>query len=369
MATAQTCRTGRVRAPAWAALLAATLAAPACGTIRVSPVTDPVRPLRTGIAATGAGSPAARFGSLFCTVLGHNPDGGTWKECATYFSPASAATTLPADFSRNYRVLVVPGIFGKCVDQLAKPFEDGIRHLDASHQFKVELVPVSALGSCAFNAAQIAAHLDQAFSGMDQRPYIVFGYSKGASDIIEMLVRHPTQRPRVAAVVTVAGAVLGSRLTQGVPKHLLDPFKALTIGPCGTDDKGGLDDMRRAPRAESVAKLPDVRTYSIAAVSTEAETSLALLTGWKQLLAFSKEQDSQMIHEDAVVSGGKYLGMAHADHWAVALPFEHVATYYPATPKRLVRLVTALVNHNHYPRAALFEAALRYVLEDLATAN
>lgn len=314
----------------------------------------------------GAGSPAARFGALFCGMLEHNPDGGVW-DCAEYFAPSPSAQAVSPQFTSAYRVLVIPGIFGGCVGAYATPFDDGRRHLRAAHQIDVEYLPVSALGSTTFNARQIRDYLDRQFAGANQTPYIMFGYSKGTSDILEALVQFPHLRPRIAAVASVAGSVFGSRLTQGTPKSLLDPLRALSL--CGSEqDKGGIDSLRRAARAESLAQLPrSVRSYSIAAVSTVDKTSAVLVGGWKKLLAFSLEQDSQMIHEDALIPGGQYLGIAKRDHWAVALPFEHVATFHPNTPPRLVKLFARLVNHNHYPRAALFEAVLRYVLDDLAS--
>jgi hypothetical protein len=352
----------------WTALIVVAIAVTSCAKIRVAPVTDVVRPLRTELAATQAGSAADRFGRLFCGTLAHNPDGGSWGPCADYFSSFGGPQPVSPQFTSTFRVLVIPGIFGECVESYAVPFDDGRRHLLAAHGIDVEYVSVSALGSTEFNANQIKEYLDDQFAGPNQTPYIVFGYSKGASDILEALVLFPHLRPRVAAVVSIAGSVLGSRLTQGTPGNMLDPIQALSLGPCGLADKGGLDSLRRAARVDSVAKLPPtVRSYSVAAVSTAATTSAVLMRSWKKLSAFSLEQDSQMIHEDAVVPGSQYLGVAKADHWAVALPFEHVAAFHPNTPPRVVRLLGRLVNHNHYPRAALFEAVLRYVLDDLAS--
>jgi hypothetical protein len=48
------------------------------------------------------------------------------------------------------------------------------------------------------------------------------------------------------------------------------------------------------------------------------------------------------------------------DPWAVALPFRDVDPKDPLAPA-----IKRLINHNEYPRAAVFEAALRFVLEDL----
>jgi hypothetical protein len=127
---------------------------------------------------------------------------------------------------------VIPGIFGQCVEEIARPFEDAVQHLKAAHRIDVEYVSVTALGSAKHNAGQIANYLT----------------------------------------------------------------------------------------------------------------------------------DSQMIHEDALVPGAQYLGFARGDHWAVALPFEDAAKTHP----ELAGAITRFINRNHYPRSALVEAALRFVVSDLA---
>jgi hypothetical protein len=261
-------------------------------------------------------------------------------------------------------VLVVSGIFGQCVDVIVRPFEDARRHLGSAHGIDVEHVSIPALGSTAFNAQRLAAYLDQRFSGSDQRPYIAFGYSKGASDILEAIGRHEIARRGIAAVVTVAGTVLGSRLAEGVPRTLVRTIERWKRGICEAGDGRGVDSLRRSVRikaVEELARSTRLRTYAIAAISDTSNTSSVLLEGWKQLGAYSLEQDGQVIHDDAIFPGGAYLGVARADHWAVALPFEDVGEQNPP----LGRTLSRFVDRNHYPRVALFEAALRFVIADL----
>jgi hypothetical protein len=301
--------------------------------------------------------------------LAASPDGVNWGYCPQYFEPAATAGPSPeADpISRDYRLLVVPGIFGECVQDVALPWEDARRHLTAKHNLDVEYVSVPAVGSSLGNATLIRAYLDQQFQGPDPRKYIVFGYSKGASDVLEALTSIPSTRGQIAAVVTIAGSIFGSRLTQGVPTDLIGALRDMRLGPCSTGDGGGVTSLTRQERAASIARLPQVKTYSITGRSRYETTSSVLKNGWRQLQAFSIDQDSQMIREDAVVPGGLYLGTAAADHWAIALPFDHVAEYHPGTPASTVRALRVLVDHNSFPRVALFEAAVRFVLADLQT--
>lgn len=322
------------------------------------------------VAADDPSSPAAQFSAQFCaTLTTHNPDGGSWpKKCEEYFLPKVAASST-GSLSKDYRVLAVPGIFGLCVENLAKPFEDAGRHLRREHGIEIEQSRVSALGSAKHNAEELVKELDAKFAGQDQRPYIILGYSKGASDTFEMLSAYPEQRKRVKAVITFAGSIIGSRLTEGVPRKIRDHLKGLKVGTCTPGDGGGIDSLRRPDRAAALPKFPlpskELRFYSIPAVSTEQTTSRFLQNGWKKLRAYSQEQDSQVIHEDAIVPGGVYLGYALADHWAIALPFDHAREYYPSTKPAILDWVDHFVDKNPYPRTALVEAALAYVIADL----
>jgi hypothetical protein len=336
-----------------------------CGK-RVAPVTTSVPLMMTMPFPTGASdSPRDRFGKLFCGVLGHLPESTAWGFCSRYFSPASAGVPVPDVIpgTEKYRFLVVPGIFGQCIEATASPFEDAARHMRSAHGVDVEYLSVSALGSTAYNARQIREYLDRHFNSADSRRYIAFGYSKGASDLLEAIAEYPVAKEAVAAIVTIAGTVLGSRLADGVPPRVFDLFKQSRMGTCDIGDGGAVESLRRVHRVAAMARFTPparLRSYSIAAVSDLATTSAVLLDGWQTLQSYSLEQDSQVIHEDAIVPGATYLGMAKGDHWAIALPFEDLP---PTDP--MAGVLAKLVTRNHYPRTALFEAAVRYVVTDL----
>lgn len=151
-------------------------------------------------------------------------------------------------------------------------------------------------------------------------------------DVLEALHSNPTARRAVAAVVTIAGSVIGSRLPAGIPRDLFVRWRDQRLGPCEIRDGVGVDSLCRAERAEAMSRLQlgSIKAYSIAATSTLDTTHPALRRGRRTLSAYSLEQDSQVIHEDAIVPGGTYLGMALGDHWAVALPFHQIT---PATPE------------------------------------
>jgi hypothetical protein len=100
---------------------------------------------------------------------------------------------------------------------------------------------------------------------------------------------------------------------------------------------------------------PVVPTYSLAALSGKDNTSKALLEAQRLLSVFDPSNDAQLTKWDAIVPGAKYLGAAHADHLAVALPFDKMADGE----------IQKFMDHSRYPRAALLEALVRFVVGDL----
>ncbi len=63
------------------------------------------------------------------------------------------------------------------------------------------------------------------------------------------------------------------------------------------------------------------------------------------LSAWDKQNDGQLLKTDAIVPESTYLGAALTDHLGIALAFEK--------------------DKPSYPRAALLEAMVRFVLDDL----
>ena len=66
-----------------------------------------------------------------------------------------------------------------------------------------------------------------------------------------------------------------------------------------------------------------------------------------------------MAFDDAILPGSTVLGTARADHLAVALPFEKASD----------ASIRAMADQGHYPRAALLEALVRFVVGDLESAK
>lgn len=300
---------------------------------------------------------SVQFAGLFCSVLQKdNPDTGTWGDCAQYIKMATPTGVAdPGTLPDKYRVLIVPGFFSACAS--ATPaFKNGQDHLHQAHGLTVEVMTVPN-DTSENNGTLIAKYLKDHMKS-DPRKYIVLGYSKGTPDVQEALANDQEAVQAVAAFVSVAGAAGGSPIAAIMPAIADKWIKALNLTSCEGDIPGAFRSLRRDVRRQFLADhpKPPVPTYSIAAVSSKTTTSKMLLEAW-QLMSVYGDNDSQLSSEDATIPGSYFLGTAAADHLAVALPFEDLKE--PG--------ILALIDHGHYPRAALLESLVRFVVQDLAS--
>jgi len=129
------------------------------------------------------------------------------------------------------------------------------------------------------------------------------------------------------------------------------------VGKCEGDVATAFKSLKKSVRQEFLAAHPNpvVPSYSLPAVSDRAHTSKALLESWQLMSLLAQRQDSQLAYDDAILPGSTVLGVARADHLAVALPFEKASNI----------AVRSFADQGHYPRAALLEALVRFVVADL----
>ncbi len=312
-------------------------------------------------AAAGIEDRSAEYGSQFCSVLRHmGVEGGPWGDCADYIeTPGSPDLDLPP-IPTEYRVLVIPGVFGQCFSPKLQAFSDALAHLREKHGLDAEYLDVPAMGSCEHNADVIASALRMRMKA-DSRKYIVVGYSKGGCDVMVALATYPEVRDAVAALVTVATPVGGSRLPDLIPGYMLQLLDKLKLGPCEKGDSGGVESVRRAVRQSFLQEHPEpaVPTYSLVAISDEATTTYVLRPFWRKLSSISIDQDAQVIASEGISPGARFLGVLKGDHWAIAMPFELQDD----------SVSRKLSDHNHFPRTALLEAAIRVVVADLQSCS
>ena len=303
------------------------------------------------------------FAPVFCKAMQQYPGDRTSSDCRAYLqlddslAPSEPLSQLPP-LGDKYRVIVVAGIFSARLPKEAAIFKQGLEALVKDGMKSADEIPISASEGSGPNAKMIADYIRQHRDPL--RPYIAIGYSQGAVDLLQAYVEDDVVRTSIAAVITIAGAVNGSRLPDGFSSGLIKAFGGLAVRlpQCTIKNvNDGINTLRRETRinflVDHAANLP--RSYSVAARSTYETTSKVLQGGWKQLSAYSTDQDSQVIRDEAALPGGAFLGTALGDHWSVALPFSEV--HNP--------VYDAGIDHNLFPRTALLEAMVRFAINDL----
>ena len=199
----------------------------------------------------------------------------------------------------------------------------------------------------------IYAHVNS--NEVDPSKKLVFiGYSKGAVDTLQAMVSYPDLAENTHAVVSLAGPISGSPVADK-NSSLYEKFgKKLKLKNCAPGDGQGIQSLRTDTRTRWLQdnQLPEsVDYYSLVAFSSKRNISRLLRSSYSQLAKEDKRNDSNVIISDAIIPGGKLLGYADADHWAVALPFSQNAKFLSRT----------LVNKNNFPREAMLEAMLRVI--------
>jgi hypothetical protein len=255
--------------------------------------------------------------------------------------------------SRRYRIGIVPGFFAECLDDAYRPFAAAQRDLQ-SQGFEVVYLRTTGRGSVATNGEMLARQLSALPD--DPRPFILFGYSKGMPDLLEMLVRFPDAARRVAAVVGVAGAVYGSPLAERYEALWKATLMSLPLGNCAAGEGEGVHDMRKDVRvAWWKAHGGEIRTpmYSIVGLPERKRVSPIMAAIHSQLSDIDPRNDAQVLWTEAVGVPGALLGYVNADHWALAM---RLSEAFPTLADSFV---------DDLPRGAMLGAAIAVVVRDL----
>jgi pimeloyl-ACP methyl ester carboxylesterase len=321
---------------------------------KAGPVNYPIPPGVSASYPPSARAASGEFAKMYCSVLA---EFSGWQGCSTYLrmDTVPPVQTLPT-LSTDWTLLFVGGLGAECFAPKVITFQDAADHL-ATHGITSHRIPVAGFGTTDANAQTIRDFV----VARNEPKFIAITHSKGAADFMRALEKFPGDLTRVQALVTVAGAVGGSWLADDLAALNAVIGNALgqaCLPATAAMAPNGIDSIRRRNRQEYLASVEhNWRAYSIAAVSVAGNTSKGLKKMWERLLPYGLEQDSQVMEREAIVPGGRYLGRAFGDHLAVAFPF--------STTPNLPSAVHDLFNKNIYPRPALIEAAVRYVIDDL----
>ena len=261
------------------------------------------------------------------------------------------------DLRPRYRIVFVPGLFNECLDRVARPFGGVVADL-GQDGYDVQFFQVAGRGTVAANAAQ----LSRSFAALapDPRPIIVFAFSKGFADVLEMIVRHPPSARQIAAIVGVAGVVNGTPLAEGLDdlyRHLGARFPMPGCAPGNGEE---VTDMRRERRLDWWRRHGDaigVPLFSLVAVPRPGSVSPLLSVKYRRLAQIDPRNDGQLLWYDAIAPRGNLLGYVNADHWTITIDF-----------RKQWPLMADLVR-DQVPRTALVEAALEVVDRQLAAAS
>jgi hypothetical protein len=224
-------------------------------------------------ALAGVRDGRARFRQVFCEVLrAHAVAQGASDDCERRLlrlsdepapgpAPASTASAavpewpasppLPSSPAARLSVAYVLGFGSDCAGQGAL-IEQEMGPFLATLGLPLRVLHVDGLGSSDANARALRDAL-LAWADPAER-VVLIGHSKGAVDALQLVVDHPEARPRVAALVALAGAIGGSPLANLGPQGTLRAAAWIPGLACGAGD---LD--RRQPAGQPQRDRPGRR--------------------------------------------------------------------------------------------------------------
>ena len=306
-----------------------------------------------------------RFSEVYCAVLDSHgtslPDHRSCDEALSHVAGTPPPPGRPVELGTSARRLVigvVPGIGYRCVAGWLETTSSVRDHL-RRQGYDLKVIEVDALSGTTTNARRIR----DAIVAMPEEPgparLVLLGYSKGTPDILEAIVNYPEIRPRIAGVVSIAGAVGGSPLAEDANEWMADAFRFFPGADCGKGDDQSVASLRPDVRRRWLAEHPlppEVRFYSLVTLPDPDRISWVLKPGYWRLSEYDARNDGQVLYSDQIIPSGSLLGFVNADHWAVVLPIDRA---HPVVG-------TLFVNDNEYPREAMLEAVVRFVEEDLS---
>jgi len=336
-----------------------------CSSAPLSPWTADTPPLALVPARqAGVQDKRARFREIFCSVLEARgpelPDYRPCEEALTRVGEEPAPTGRPVDLGpsrRHFTAAFVPGIGWECFETWLKTTGSVAAHV-RQFGYDARFIEVGGLTGSEANAKQIRDTILAMQLPAGERRLVLIGYSKGAPDLLEAVVRYPEIRGYVAAVVSVAGAVGGSPLANPAKESQLDLVRHWPGAKCEKGDGHAIESLRPDVRKGFLARNPlppDFPYYSLVTYPHPDRISSVLRSSYHKLSKVDARNDSQVIFYDEVIPGSSLVGYANADHWALALPINRSHPW----------IASLFTTQNAYPREALLEALLRFIEEDL----
>lgn len=305
-----------------------------------------------------------RFRGIFCELLNDNRQRLDLKigcdDCLWRLNDEPQVLAIQKnlpDHDPGLSILIVPGAFSGCFEDIGPPYQEGAERL-RQMGYHITVVNVSGLSSSPKNA-EIIAEAVAKHNMEPSRRLVLLGYSKGTTDILHFLVAHPVLSLRVRAVLSVSGAVNGSPLADRYSEAEYDNWlTGFFPGKCPPGDRGVFDSLSRTQQFQWLATHPlpeHVRYYSLASFTRYEDVQLLLRATYKLLETINPLNDGQLLSIDQLIPGSALLGYVNADHWTVAIPAEE--KYSNRDP--------VLRDRNRKLRGLLFEAMILFLAESL----
>ena len=312
------------------------------------PAPDDARNLSEAELAQALTDAQARDGRAAFTALVCPRVMALGRDCGDVLHAVTEATAAPPRWplaTARPRLVFVGGLFAECLERWVPAFKDTIEALVAAG-YDARTLTVAGRGTAVENAQTIAGAI--AALPSDGRGLVVFGYSKGAVDVLEALVRHPDAMRAVSAMVTIAGAQNGSHLAESRADFYAGLGASLPFAGCARGTGAEVVELRRDARQAWWARfrgMIPVPVYSLVALPRPQRISPFLAAGAREIARFDPRNDGNIVWRDAIAPGSTLLGFVDADHWTIALP---ITAELP---------VLSPWFRDDVPRALLFEAA------------
>lgn len=329
------------------------------------------------LAAAGGADGRLGFAQQFSrelTVAGRGADVTPWLQpLPTATASVRAEALRPAPVPSGTSVLVVPGIFGECVDSQALPFSDGVtrprpaNYLEGYRHYWPELGEVRAVqvrgrASSEANAQLVAAAIEEQARRSDVETIIVVAYSKGLPDTliaIELMQSRRELPSKLRAVVSVSGVVLGTPVAdefKDLYTRLVEPITPLG---CPESLRGEIESLTVKSRTAWLANssLPaSISMFSVVAYTQREHVAPALQPFFDVLSQVDRLNDGQVYAAWSVLPRARLLAEVRSDHW----------TYVLALERNDSPLVRAMSSGKAFPREAFFRALVKTVAAHVA---